>query len=116
MRDIGARIQRRRLERYRPSESGWRCHRRWMGLAAILWLVYATLLSDHSFYRIWQLRDENRRARVELERMRKEVASLENQFQDPRKRRDFFEQRLRGDIGMAREGEIIYRIQPDSTR
>jgi cell division protein FtsB len=115
MRDIGSRIQRMRLQRYRPPRGSWRSLR-WLPLAAALWLVYAAFFSEHSLFRIWRVHDQNRRARVELGQTEREIAELEASLKDPRRRREFDERKLREEGGLVRPGEIIYRIQADTTR
>ena len=116
MRDISRRLQRYQLERYRPPQSPWRRRLRWLPIVAAAWLLYASFLSEHSLFRIWQLHDQNGRARLELAAMNREIERLDGEIKDPARRRAVFEHHLREQIGMARPGEIIYRIQPDSAR
>jgi cell division protein FtsB len=75
--------------------------------------VWATVLSDHSFYRIWRMSEDNRRATRDLEAMRQEIDRLDRQARDPSARMREAEQALRKD-GFARPGEIIYRVKKDS--
>jgi cell division protein FtsB len=112
MRDIGSRFRRYRLTRYAPAGSDLRRRLRWVWLAGALWLIWAALVSEHSFYRTWRLDRENREARRELERLRAEVARLDAEARDPEAARRRAERRLRERDGMAKPGEIIYRIQP----
>jgi cell division protein FtsB len=116
MRDIGARIQRHRLERYRSAASPWLHRLRWLGLLVGFWLVYAAFLSEHSLYRIWRLEAQNRRAEADLAAMNREIAELESRLNDPHRRQDLLEHHLREKVGMAREGEIIYRVHADSVQ
>jgi cell division protein FtsB len=116
VRDIGERIRRYRLSRYgadagRPRRLGWI----WPVLG--LWLIYAGLLGEHSWLRIWRMSRENEQTQKELAATRKEQSRLESQLHDPGAQRDLGEQTLRGRDGYARQGEIIYRIQErDSLR
>lgn len=118
MRDIGSRIGRYRLKRYaapRGSKPGWL---RWAMIGLAMWLLWAAAVSDHSLYRIWRLHREQDSARTELGRAQRDFARLEAQDGSPRARRALAERRLREESGMAKPGEIIYRIRrdvPDST-
>ncbi|MBI5711164.1 MAG: septum formation initiator family protein [Candidatus Eisenbacteria bacterium] len=115
MRDIGARIQRYRLSRYAAPEVRVRRRWRWALLAAAVWLAYVGFLSEHSFHRIGQLSNQHRRSQSDLKRMNEEDARLEPALHDPAARLDLAEHTLREDHGMARKGEIIYRIHTDGT-
>jgi cell division protein FtsB len=114
MRDIGSRIGRYRLTRYaRPS------HRRppWLGwlLAALaLWLVWATAVSDHSLFRIWSLRRERAATEKALADAQREQARLDAEAGGPQAKRLMAERRLREESGMAKPGEIVYRIRGDA--
>ncbi|HEY2954254.1 MAG TPA: septum formation initiator family protein [Candidatus Eisenbacteria bacterium] len=111
MRDIGMRIRRYRLGRYATSASP-RARWRWVWVVAALWLAWAGLLSEHSLFRIWRLAHENAAARRDVERLRAEVARLEAELSDPQAGRLRAERWLRERDGMARRGEIVYRIHP----
>jgi cell division protein FtsB len=114
MRDIGSRIGRYRLSRYAPPRDAVRRRLRWIWLAALAWIAWAGLLSDHSFYRLWRLEQEQQRTQLELERTRREIVALEKESRDPEARRDRNEREMRR-AGMARENEIVYRIHAPST-
>ena len=103
MRDIGLKISRYRLGRYAPPGSPLKRGLRWVWLIAVVWLAWATLISEHSFYRTW---------RRELERLRAEVQRLDGESRDPAAGRLRAERQLREQQGMAKPGEIIYLIQP----
>ena len=117
MRDIGHRITRHRLTRYAMPSDPVRRRLRWILPALALWLLWIALLSDHSFYRLWRLQEEQQRTRAELGRVRADIRSLEHERDDPTARRHRAEAEVR-DAGMARPGEYVYRIpdSPDSTR
>ena len=112
MRDIGHRIRRYRLARYAPAVSPLGRRLRLVWVIAVVWLAWAALISEHSFYRTWRLGRENARTRRELERLRAEVERLDGESRDPEASRLRAERQLREQHGMARPGEIIYRIQP----
>jgi hypothetical protein len=106
MRDIGRRIQRYRLSRYRPIPGGLPRPPRWVWVVAALWLAYVGVLSERSLFRIWRMGAENARAEA-----RAEIARLDREARDPRARLSEAEHALRRE-GFARRGEVIYRIQP----
>lgn len=115
MRDIGARIQRYRLSRYDPG--GGRGLRRvgWLLPLLLLWLIYAGLLGEHSWFRIWRLSHESRSVEADLATTRSELDRLERRLHDPGARRAMGERALRERSGFARPDEIIYRIPPADT-
>ncbi|MBI1795827.1 MAG: septum formation initiator family protein [Candidatus Eisenbacteria bacterium] len=116
MSDIGRRIQRYRLSRYAIPGGGFGRLPRWLWLIVGAWLVYLTVFSEHSLYRIWRMSDESHRAGRDLEATRREIDRLDRQAHDPKARLRETEQALRKD-GFARPGEIIYRLEkskPDS--
>jgi cell division protein FtsB len=117
MRDIGHRIARHRLTRYAVPHDPVRHRLRWIWPALALWLLWVTLLSDHSFYRLWRLQEEQRRTRDEIGRVRADIRTLEHERDDPAAKQHRAEAEVR-DAGMARPGEYIYRIPDaaDSTR
>lgn len=112
MRDIGVRIRRYRLARYAPAVSPLMRRLRWVWVIFMVWLVWASLLSEHSFYRTWRLDRENSETRRELSRLRAEVERLDAESRDPVASRLRAERQLRERDGMAKKGEIVYLIQP----
>ncbi len=115
MRDIGNRIRRYRLSRYAVPSDPIRRRLHWAWLVALAWCAWVGFLSDHSFFRLWRLRQEQQRTRLELIQTRAEILALEQDARDPRAKRERAERELRND-GMARPGEIIYRMtESDST-
>lgn len=109
MRDIGARIQRYRLSRYGAPVASLR-RLGWIWPLLGLWLVYAGLLGEHSWYRIWRLSRESGRIHQELVATRVALERLEYQLHDSGARRELGEKALRERNGFAKPGEIIYRI------
>jgi cell division protein FtsB len=114
MRDIGQRINRYRLSRYAPPEDRVRRRLRWfwlLGLIAVLWIG---LVGDHSLWRIWNLSRENAKAQRQLAAARAELNRLDAQVRSPEASRELAEKELREKNGMARPGEIVYRIRGGS--
>jgi cell division protein FtsB len=115
MRDIGRELQRRRLERFQPSGPPWGRRGRWIVALAAIWLLYSTILSDHGFYRIWRLQEQNRRADAELVSLDHEIDQLEAMLRSPEQKRRRVEAEIRG-RRMAGANELIYDVKPDSQR
>jgi cell division protein FtsB len=109
VRDIGARIQRYRLSRYGMGAGGLR-RLRWIWPLLLLWLAYAGLLGEHSWFRIWRTGREDTRMKQELARTRAELDHVERGLRDPGARREMGEKTLRERSGFAKRDEIIYRI------
>ena len=115
MRDIGRRIQRYRLSRYARHERGVRVPR-WVWLILGGWLLWAGVLSDHSFFALWRLHRTYTHEQAQLRHTREDLARLDAAAHNPAERRRDAERRLREDEGYARPGEIIFRIDGvDST-
>ena len=94
---------------------------RWFWLAAGVWLAWVTVLSDHSFWRISQLRHELAASEHEAVALRKDTEQIERQVRDPGARKFRAEEIARTQHGWAAPGEIVYRFKdgepkPDSTR
>jgi len=94
---------------------------RWVWLLAGLWLAWATVLSDHSFWRIAQLKREIAQAERDTRELKKSTETLEAQLQSPYERKFRAEEIARTDHGWAAPGEIVYRFrdeqaQRDTTR
>lgn len=118
MRDIGNRLRRYRLSRYAPPGDPLRRGLRWGWIALALWLIWIGVLSDHSLWRIWSLSREHSRSQSELARTQAEVERLDSELTNPATQRELAERALRERTGMARPGELVYRIRggarPDS--
>ena len=90
---------------------------RWVAAGVAVWLVWVTLISDHSLLRIQGLRHELRSTGEDLSRVQTKNAALENRLRDPVGQAEHAEEMLRRQ-GMARPGELVYRFDPaagDST-
>ncbi len=109
MRDISTRIQRYRLSRYAPPVDRVRRRLRWAWMVGGLWLVWVGFLSEHNFYRLWQLSREDAVSRQEIQSLSLEADQLERESRDPKVRRRAAEAYLREQAGMARKGEIVYQ-------
>ena len=118
MSDIDSRLRRYRLGRYampddpvaRGLKLGW--------VALGLWLVWIGFLSDHSLWRIWRLSRDSSNTQSDLEHTRQTVERLDADLGNPVTQRELTERALRERTGMARPGEIVYRIRgahPDAT-
>ena len=115
MRDIGSRIRRYRLSRYAVPTDPIRRQLHWAWIVALAWCAWVGFLSDHSFFRLWRLRQEQQRTQTELIQTRSEILAIEQDARDPRSKLERAERELRS-AGMARPGEIIYRMSgADST-
>jgi cell division protein FtsB len=116
-RDITGRVLGRPLRSpYGGGGNGSRA--RWLWLLPAAWLLWVTLLSDHSLWRISRLRSDLVSARTEIQRVRRQTAGLDARLHDPVERTRHAEEALR-EQGMSRPGEIIYRLggtRPDSGR
>ena len=113
MRDIGTRIQRYRLSRYGSPSGPILRSLRWMLPLIGLWVVYATVLSDHSLLRMSRLTRDNVVVTRKLTVAGKDLRQSERELNDPEALRREGEQRLREQSGFARRGEIVYRFSPE---
>ena len=89
---------------------------RWLWLLAGLWLAWATVLSDHSFWRIARLQREIAEAERDTRELKKSTAELETQLQDPYVRRLRAEEIARSEHGWAAPGEIVYRFRNEGAQ
>jgi cell division protein FtsB len=112
MRDIGKRIQRYRLSRYGRTNNPVVRRLRWVWLVAVAWLAWVGLLSDHNFHRIWKMERERTEARQQLDEASMARQRMSAELKDPAARLERAEDLLRTEHGMARPGELIYRIRP----
>ena len=108
--------QRDRSRRFfaRPLERGSAHARhipRWFWLAAGVWLAWVTVLSDHSFWRIAQLKRELAASEQEAARLRKDTDQIERQVHDPEARKFRAEEIARTQHGWAAPGELVYRFR-----
>jgi cell division protein FtsB len=119
MRDIGSRIGRYRLSRYAPPDNPRGRRLRWILVGLLVWLAWTSFGSEHSFLRLWRLQQEHTQAHDQLETARRDQERIDRWTENPKARRDLAERKLRENSGMARPGEIVYRIKgatPDTGR
>jgi cell division protein FtsB len=84
---------------------------RWFWLLAGLWLAWVTVLSDHSFWRIAQLKREIASSELEAVRLKQDTEQLERQVRDPEARKFRAEEIARTQHGWAAPGELVYRFR-----
>jgi len=106
--DITGRVLRRPLQSPYVTGAG-RHWLRWVLLGVSAWLLYVSVLSDHSLWRILQLKREISASDAEVKHVQAEARRLEARLDDPRTRHDHAEEVLRTQ-GFARPGEIVYRL------
>jgi len=112
MRDIGIRIQRYRLRRYQPPETLGERARLGLAIALAGWGIWALFLSDHSAVRLMALEGKQKATATKLATVERAVELNEQELAaagDPR----VAERILRKLHNFAREGELLYVIQPD---
>ena len=117
-RDITGRVLSRPLQSpYAPSVHSL-FRKRWFWGAMFLWLLWMSVLSDHSLLNIARMQHHLLATRSKVARVKADARDLEQQLNDPAARREHAEAMLRQQ-GMVRPGEIQYRLGgavTDSTR
>ena len=116
MKDVGVRIARQKLLRYRVPESDGARWRKWVILAVGAWIVWALFLSDHSVTRLLKLKSDRDRLAGQLARAQEELQKTRSHALGGKPTSDEQERILRERHGYARAGEIIYVLGEDSTR
>jgi cell division protein FtsB len=89
---------------------------RWFWLLFGLWLAWVSVLSDHSFWRIAQLKREIAGAERDARDLKKSTATLEKQVSDPYTRKFHAEEIARTQHGWAAPGELVYRFRGDEAK
>jgi cell division protein FtsB len=84
---------------------------RWFWLVAGVWLAWVTVLSDHSFWRIAQLKHEIATSEKEAVRLKQDTEQLQQQVRDPEARKFRAEEIARTQHGWAAPGELVYRFR-----
>jgi len=112
MRDIGIRIQRYKLSRYRPPDSLSDRARMGLTLGLAAWAIWALFLSDHSAVRLMGLGQKKHTLEQQLAATSK---SVDRRARDLRVADDPEEAArvLRERHNFALPGERIYRIESD---
>jgi cell division protein FtsB len=107
MRDIGIRIQRYKLSRYRPPDSLSERARMLLTLGLAGWLIWALFLSDHSVVRLLALNAKKAQTEAQLLATQTQVAKLEAELKssgDP----EVGARVLRDRHNFAQPGERLY--------
>jgi len=89
---------------------------RWFWLIAAVWLAWVTVISDHSFWRIAQLKREIAQAERDTRELKRATDELEAQVRDPYTKRFRAEEIARTQHGWAAPGEIVYRFRNEGAR
>jgi cell division protein FtsB len=111
MEDIASRIKRHRLERYRrPEPKGRRALVRIALLALCVWLTYEVVASERGLIRMAQTKSELRRLDTEAALLVKEKTKLSETEKLYENNPFLLEKALRDQLGMVREGELVYRF------
>jgi len=112
MRDIGIRIQRYKLSRYRPPDSVSERARLFMTLGLAGWAIWALFLSDHSAVRLFALGAKKSGLEQQLAVTTKAVNKRAQELRvadDPQEAARILRERH----NFALPGERIYRIEAD---
>jgi len=107
MRDIGIRIQRYKLQRFRDGGVGNDRARLLLTLGLAGWLIWALFLSDHSVVRLMELNGRKADTEARLGATQARVGKLENDLKssdDP----EVGERVLRDRHNFAKDGEVLY--------
>jgi cell division protein FtsB len=117
-RDITGRVLSKPLQSPYAQSANSLLGNRWLWAGFFLWLLWMSVISDHSLLNIMRMRHQLASMNTDIARVRTEAHQLEEQLNDPQARRDHAEAMLRQQ-GMLRPGEIQYRLggaATDSTR
>lgn len=114
MRDIGIRIQRYKLSRYRPPESLSERARLWLAIGLAAWLIWALFLSDHSAMRLMGLGNKKADTEDKLAATLKVVKGAEQDLSSADDQ-EVGAQVLRERHNFALPGERIYRLGADGS-
>lgn len=112
-RDITKRVLGRPLRSPFAPGGGDPTRGRWIVAGVALWLLWVTVISEHSLWRIVQLKRELVQANRELGRVTAETEAIQASLEDPITRREQAERVLRTEQGWSRPGEIIYRVDEE---
>ncbi len=113
--DITARVMRRPLRSpYMPGHDRSN-RRRWIWIGVAAWMLWVGVLSDHSLWRIAQLKRELAEARSETQVIQRKTQTLDDSRSDPRAKQDHAEAVQRRN-GWAVPGEIVYRFRNGAAR
>ena len=82
-------------------------------LILLLALQYRLWFGSGSVQEVWQLREQARQTRVELQESQARNVTLEAEVRDLKSGLDAIEERARTDLGMIESGETFYRFVRD---
>ena len=113
--DITARIMRRPLRSPYMAGHAHSNKRRWILIGLGVWALWVGLISDHSLWRIAQLKNDLTSAKSETERIQRDTQKLDERVADPRAKQEHAEAVQRRN-GWAMPGEIVYRFREGAVR
>jgi hypothetical protein len=116
MKDIGVRLARQRLLRYRvpkPEAARWRG---WVMLGVAAWGLWALFLSDHSVLKLLKLKSDRDRLSMQASEAQLAYEDAKERVPDEKLTDAQAERILRERHNYARDGEIVYVIGQDTTR
>jgi len=114
MRDIGIRIQRYKLSRYRPPDSLSDRTRMGLTLGLAAWAIWALFLSDHSAVRLMGLGQKKHTLEQQLASTSQDVTHRARELRvadDPEEAARVLRERH----NFAAPGERLYRIEKDGS-
>ena len=91
--------------RHLPWEQGF-------GLVAILLFGLVAFIGDLGLLDLWRIEDESERLQARLVEVQEENRLLEREIRSLKNDPDYLERVARQELGMVREGEILYRFAP----
>lgn len=116
MKDIGVRLARQRLLRYRvptPDSVRWR---RWLMLGVAAWGLWALFFSDHSVLKLLRLKSDRDRLSVQANEAQLAYNDAKERVPDGKLTDNEIARILRERHNYAKEGEFVYVIGRDTTK
>ena len=116
MKDIGVRLARQRLLRYRvptPEAVRWR---RWLMLGVAAWGLWAVFFSDHSVLKLLRLKSDRDRLAVQASEAQLAYNDAKERVPDAKVTDAQAELILRERHNYAKDGEIVYVVGRDTTK
>jgi cell division protein FtsB len=115
MRDVAQRIKQYRLARYRRDEPRMRRSLVRLLLAALcIWLAYQVIASEHGLIKISATKMEIERLEQETLQLASEKKSLDETVKLYQNNPFLLEKALRDQMGLVRDGEVVYRYDETS--
>ena len=116
MKDIGVRLARQRLLRFRVPEPDGVRWRRWVLLGVAAWVGWALFLSDHSVIKLVRMKSDRDRLAVQLADAHAAYDVAKESVPGAKITDSEAERILRVRHNYARPKEIVYVIGEDTTR